>query len=777
MKFSTISSAEVLNIYLTLTEYPILCDRIRSRMRQEIFKGGVVTPQDFENEVRDSALRSQIREGIHYPISEEPADIWANRLDRVRDHLTDFYFAYNFPYERFDKIVREVLAESGQTDQNLLVTFNPELAPRDMIIEQAIAIEKMPPEKRGPLEHRLRENKVVLIRTMISDQLAYIKIAKEWFTTYDLVEIRKRKIGHGKIGGKAAGMLLAARILNEVSDTTVRESIRVPESYYLGSDLLYTFMAYNDLIHWNDQKYKSEDQIKSEYPQIVKEFEAGTFPPDIVFQLNTLLKDIGQKPIIVRSSSLLEDNFGTSFAGKYDSFFCPNQGTPEENLNDLIKAIARIYASTLNPNALLYRRSKGLQDYDERMAILFQLVEGEPYGEYFLPHAAGVAFSRNYYRWSPQIRREDGFARIVWGLGTRAVDRVGNDYPRLVALSHPTLHPESNPQAIRRYSQQYIDLIDLAHNSYKTLPLHDVLKQDYRPLKYIAQLDQDGSLTPIHIAAQIDDPKNLIITFDDLLRRTEFPNTLREILQILEASYHSPVDLEFSVNISTRDRNKPKITIAILQCRPQSQLLDTAMAPIPADLPTDDIIFSSQLMLMPGYIPKIDYVLFVTPEGYYALQTESLRAELSRSIGRLNSAMADKDFICVGPGRWGTYSPDLGVHIGYSDIYNTKALIELSGQGIGPAPEPSFGTHFFQDLVESHIYPLAIQFDKPDTIFNHAFFYETPNHISQIIKIDDALLSCLRLIEVDTYRKNHHMELVMDDEKGQALAYLIPNQR
>ena len=90
---------------------------------------------------------------------------------------------------------------------------------------------------------------------------------------------------------------------------------------------------------------------------------------------------------------------------------------------------------------------KGLQDYDERMAILIQVVQGEPYGRYFLPHAAGVAFSRNLYRWSPQIRREDGFVRLVWGLGTRAVDRVGNDYPRLVALSHPLLHPEASPKS------------------------------------------------------------------------------------------------------------------------------------------------------------------------------------------------------------------------------------------------------------------------------------------------------------------------------------------
>jgi hypothetical protein len=106
-------------------------------------------------------------------------------------------------------------------------------------------------------------------------------------------------------------------------------------------------------------------------------------------------------------------------------------------------AIIRVYA-TLKPEALLYRRSKGLQDYDERMAILIQVVQGEQYGQYYLPQSAGVAFSRNLYRWAPQIRREDGFARLVWGLGTRAVERVGNDYPHPVALSHPMLRPTTD---------------------------------------------------------------------------------------------------------------------------------------------------------------------------------------------------------------------------------------------------------------------------------------------------------------------------------------------
>ena len=170
-------------------------------------------------------------------------------------------------------------------------------------------------------------------------------------------------------------------------------------------------------------------------------FLSGEFPPEILHELRSLLNRSGGRPLIVRSSSLLEDSFGSAFAGKYEFNLCPNQGSPEENLKGLARAIASVYASTLSPEALLYRRIRGLRDYDERMGVLIQPVQGERLGRYLMPAASGVALSRNLYRWSPHIRREDGFVRMVWGLGTSTVERAGNNPPRLVALSHPTLQP------------------------------------------------------------------------------------------------------------------------------------------------------------------------------------------------------------------------------------------------------------------------------------------------------------------------------------------------
>ncbi|HSV86545.1 MAG TPA: PEP/pyruvate-binding domain-containing protein, partial [Levilinea sp.] len=377
----------------------------------------------------------------------------------------------------------------------------------------------------------------------------------------------------------------------------------------------------------------------------------------------------------------------------------------------------------------------------------------------------------NLYRWAPQIRREDGFVRLVWGLGTRAVDRVGNDFPRLIALSHPLLRPSTEAKSIRRYSQQYVDLIDLEDNDLKTLPIHQVLKPRYPPLRYLAQVDEDGYFSPLRTNLVQGDSSHLVLTFDELLRRTGFAERMREILHLLEQNYRSPVDLEFTLHLVT-DGDEPKLRITILQCRPQSHLLPAETVQVPVDLPKEDIVFSTHFVVPQGYVDRIDYVLFVEPEKYFALITLELRQAAARAVGRINAALQDEDFICIGPGRWGSSNTDLGVPIDYGDIYNASALVELSGKGIGPDPEPSLGTHFFQDLLEAQIYPLAVMLDDPTNIFRREFFYETPNRVEQWIEIEEPLRSCLRLIRVADFRANSYLRLVMNDEQSLAVAYL-----
>ncbi len=411
------STDPAFRIYLSLVQYPILQKRIRAQMRHELFKRGIISKEDFNSQIRTQAIESQRREGLLDPFADEPEDVWLARLEYIRNYLTDFYFANELSYELFDEIVKNVLEERGALQDEWQTNWNAELAPQEILVEQALRISRLPKEDRVAFEATLEEIKVVLIRNMISDQLAYIKIAKNWFTLEDLLDIRERKIGSGKVGGKAAGMLLAKSILSAVAEDDIRESIRIPESYFLGADVMYAFMAHNNLMHWNNQKYKSEDEIRANYSKVMEEYLAGVFPLDIREELQYILHSIGKRPLIVRSSSLLEDNFGTSFAGKYESHFCPNQGTPEENFREFERAIIKVYASALSADPLLYRRSKDLQDYDERIAVLIQVVQGEEMGGYYMPHAAGVGFSRNLYRWSPQIETGGRFPASGMGAG------------------------------------------------------------------------------------------------------------------------------------------------------------------------------------------------------------------------------------------------------------------------------------------------------------------------------------------------------------------------
>ncbi len=767
------TSERLLNIFLTLGQYPILKDRIRELMRNELFESGIIDEQDFERRVKANAIQSQEREGLINPQYEESEEMWEKRMETVRDQLTDVTFSLQLPFEIFEILVNTALSERGVSEQNLTLSLNPELASRDLVFQQAKTIEAMPPEERKRYEPRLEESKVVIIRSMISDQLRYINIAKDWFDVADLEEIRSHKIGAGRIGGKSAGMLLAHSILKKTVEEDVLLSLRIPESYFIGATEFYPFMSINNLMHWLDQKYKNEEEMRSDYPCIVRDFEAGRLTPDIAEKLYKLLDRVGKKPLIVRSSSLLEDNFGTAFAGKYESVFLPNQGTVLENLGELGRAVGHVYASGLNPNALLYRRQKGLQDYDERMAILIQVVEGEPLGHYYLPHAAGVAFSRNTYRWLPEIRSEDGFVRLVWGLGTRAVDRVGNDFPRLIALSHPLLRPSSEPNAIRRYSQHFVDLIDLEKNKFVTLPIHDVLTSDYPPLRYIAQLEQDGYLSSIRSRVLSVQPNSLVLTFDELLLRTCFAERMRNILQKLEAIYQKPVDVEFALHIEAKPNGEPDLTITILQCRPQSHLLETENVKVPLNLDVEQTIFSTHFVVPQGSIERVDYVVFIPHEGYFSLASPELRRRLARAVGQLNAALENDHFICVGPGRWGSSNPDLGVPVDYGDIYNARALVELAGEGIVPALEPSLGTHFFQDLMEAQIYPLGILLDRQDTIFNHKFFYKMPNHLHDWVDIEPEITASLRLIRVSDYLPDHHLRLAMDSEASHAAGYLV----
>jgi hypothetical protein len=498
----------------------------------------------------------------------------------------------------------------------------------------------------------------------------------------------------------------------------------------------------------------------------------GEFPENVVEQLRDVLNHLGDSPIVVRSSSLLEDSFGFSFAGKYETVFCPNQGTEEENLEALLDAIRLVYASTLNPDAILYRRKNGMIDYDERMAVLIQRVQGVRNGRYFFPTIAGVGFSENPFRWNPKIRREDGFLRMVWGLGTRAVARVSSDYPRMIALSHPQLRPETDFKLIRQYSQSFIDVIDLEANKFKTMSVNDLLDADYPELRYIASVDSGDFLQELVSAASANSDTRFILTFNYLTRDRNFVKLFRLALRRLEEAYQRPVDVEFTVDIIP-NYPYPDYILNVLQCRPLSQRKEGGIIEFPENIPAEDTLFTSDNLVPDGKVSGIRYVIYVDPEVYKRIPDITDKKELGRAIGRLNKRLEDEKFILIGPGRWGSVNLDLGVHVTYGDIYNTKVLIEMAIAAEGQKAEFSYGTHFFQDLVESGIYSLALQLGNGEAQFDRDFFLNAPNCLAELSPDDADLSPYLHVIDIATVTHNRRVKIVMDGSVDKAIGYLV----
>ena len=765
-------SSKILEIYLLIAQYPMLASDIRRRMRDELFRRGIITPLRFDAEVKERAVQSQQREGIYNGLTEEDAQHWELRWSRVRRTLTDFYFAYNLPIEILHHILDEML--SPQSDGRSVapdhsLPFNPELAPLEMVLRQAERYESLGQVERAAVDHHLQELRVVLLKSLVSDQLAFIRIAKRWFTAADFNMILERRIGTGKIGGKSAGMLLAYKILQNTAPE-IFERVHLPSSYFIGADVFYDFMAANDLEFLN-QKYKTADQIREEYPKIQEQYARARFPEEVAHQLREVLREAGNTPLIVRSSSLLEDNFGMSFAGKYMSIFCPNQGTIKENLRDLTLAIRQIYASVFGPDALMYRRRVGLIDYDERMAILLQEVQGERHRQYYFPALAGVAYSYSPIVWNPRFKREDGFMRLVMGLGTRAVDRIAGDYPRMINLSHPQLRPDVTPKAIRYYSQHFIDTLNLEQNALVTVPVTSVLGADYPPLRWLVSVD-DGEMVqpPLTIGRSLD-PGQLILTFDGILQRGGLVPLMKTVLTRLQREYEQPVDIEFAVSLVPTD-GKLDLQFHLLQCRPQNQLNSEGreIQSIPADLAAHEKFLAATRMVPQGRVSQIEYIVYVDAEAYYQLDSLNDHSEVARCIGQLNSLLEGKTFILVGPGRWGSSDSMQGVPVTYADIFNARALVEVASRKNGFAAEPSYGTHFFQDLVESQIYPLAVYPEDTGDHLNMDFIQSAENQITNFISDPTPACLCVKVIHIPSERPGYHLELVMDGQTG--LGYL-----
>lgn len=610
-----------------------------------------------------------------------------------------------------------------------------------------------------------------LIRMTVTREPFLLKLANTYLELGEVLRIGRRMIGTGLVGGKAAGMLIAQAILKRINPDKYKQLLEIQDCYYIGSDVFYTYLVQNH-IWWERRTLKTtHHNSESNWREIASNIQAkilkGQFPAEINFQFKKMLEYFGQSPIIIRSSSLMEDAFHNSFSGKYDSVFLANQGSPEERFKQFTEAVKKVYASTMNEKALTYREKRGLLDKDEQMSILIMRVSGSFYGDLFYPHVAGVGYSYNPFVWDEKIDPEAGMLRLVFGLGTRAVEKIDDDYTRIVALNIPHLLPTLEGSETRRYTQHRVDILDLSKNDLVSNSFENLMKANVSiPIEIFTSIDED--LRRHYEAQDRSDGFFLTLTFDKLLR-SHFTADMKDVLRILAKVYESPVDIEFTANFDTIDDYR----INLLQCRTFQFHNSSKSIQIPDHIPQERLIFqTSGPIIGESAVNVIDRVIYIVPDIYGKLP-QSDRYSIARLIGKLNRLNDDEQrtLMIISPGRLGSTSPSLGLTTTFIEINNFSILCEIAEMHEGLIPAVSLGTHFFNDLVEHKMLYLAIH-PKRNDLFNKKLLNTFPNQLSKLLPNVEKYDAVLKVIDLQQSNDGLRFQLNSDTIRQKAVFYL-----
>jgi hypothetical protein len=583
-----------------------------------------------------------------------------------------------------------------------------------------------------------------LCRVLIGREKRILDLIKTYFTLEDLINMKERIIGTGFIGGKSAGMLLARNILRQDSSVNWSEHLELHDSFYIGSDVFYSYIVQNGW--WRMlMSHKTKEGYFDSARELKNKMLKGVIPEEIRERFQLMLEYYGQSPIIVRSSSLLEDAFGNAFAGKYESYFCANQGAPEERYEIFEDVVRKIFASTMNIDALTYRLQRGLDQQDEQMALLVQRVSGSYRKHYFFPELAGVGLSYNTFVWQKGMDPKAGMLRLVFGLGTRAVNRVDNDYPRIVALDAPLVKPYAKPEDAGRFSQHGVDVLNLEGNRFQSLSVAETLRDDLE-----AHIDLIGTRdieATERMRASGKHETVWILTFDKLLSATDFPDIMAKMLKQLESVYDYPVDIEFTANFNADG----KLQINLLQCRPFQTKGFYNRVEIPKKIEKNKILLRQEGNFMGGSIyEQISRIIYIDPSGYAKLPGQE-KFNIARLVRKLNKTIHNREempTMLFGPGRWGTTTPAMGVPVTFAEINNMAVIAEIAYREGSLIPDLSYGTHFFQDMVEMDIFYVAIYPDNENVIFNTAWMQKMPNLLAELAPEDGKYANMVGVYDV-----------------------------
>ena len=526
----------------------------------------------------------------------------------------------------------------------------------------------------------------------------------EKFLAYEAEEYYRKRgwlLGSGKCGGKAKGLAYADTVLRE-SDLAAK--VNLPAlSHIVSTEVFEDFLNANGL----DDLYDEED-----WESIQSRIKLAPFSDAFKTDLERILRDfepIKNPPLVVRSSSLMEDSVDLAFAGKYDSFFSANIRNMEWRMAKLEECIRAVWLSMFNPSARKYRSKHGKAHREESMAVIVQSMIGKDRQNIYYPKLAGTIFSRIFRRPSPRIQKEDGLMCICFGIGTRAVDRGA---ARSFYLTNPALRPSGNsPERIAGSSQEFFDYIDRNEGEIRTGFVRDwlsIFAANHKDLdQYIEFYDEDSNmLLPYSIYSAMSGTRPLV-SFPDFHKRQSYLFDLaHDLIKIMEGGLGLPADMEFTYDTTTRD-------FRLVQMRPLTHFQEMSRVPIP-EVPADRVLFRGDRMVSNGRLKHVPYLVYVEPLEYLN-EWDPPRA--ARAVGALNDKLKGTRYILAGPGRWGSRNPAIGVPIQYADIYNCGCLVELSAPQFNFNPELSYGSHFFLDMDSDNILYLPVFAGQSNNVY------------------------------------------------------------
>ncbi len=583
-------------------------------------------------------------------------------------------------------------------------------------------------------ERSMRDfNNVNEIRSYLIDTIANYRINKgrgviaSYFDEYAVFS----RLGDGMLGGKARGLAFADYLIknHKIIHKFENVNITIPRTVVLTTDVYDEFMESNNLYEIASSDIKDED--------ILMPFIYAKLPEQITDQLKYFL-EVVKKPIAVRSSSLLEDSHYQPFAGVYSTYMIPNSDNePSVRLSQLEIAIKSVFASVFFKNSKAYISATANLIDEEKMAVILQEVVGKAYGQKFYPNISGVARSINFYPIGHE-KIEDGVVNVALGLGKTVVDggisiRFSPKYPKNVLQL-------SNMEMTLKNTQKEFYAVNL--NSYSFKPSVD--DSSYLLKLKVDDALEDGSLK--HIVSTYDFQDQVlrdgfqhtgkkIITFANVLKYNVFP--LAEILQTLldigKREMNNHVEIEFAVNLDTPD-GEPK-DFSFLQIRPIVESSEKFNIDIDFVSRDETIIYSTSTMGN-GVINNLKDIIYVKPESFNAAKNPVIATKLEA----LNKIMIgeEKNYILIGPGRWGSSDPWLGIPVKWSQISAARVMVEagLDKYRI----DPSQGTHFFQNLTS-----FGIGYFTVNSFINDGFY-------------DTEYLSSFPAVYEDEYIRHLHFE-------------------